>query len=1161
MDRALDPELIAGALGQHSALPTSEELSELLERAELSLVRGLEAIDARLLNSGWYLHGVASSPAAADVYPAARRRQAFQVSAHIFDLATRSRHLSSLERSKLTFAGQVGYHESGLDPNAIALYRRTGLGAREPVALVSSDATPAVLAGASLLGMDRRVAFPLLNDLHAQADRLSNSLNITSIARTSFGAAVGAIRGARSLLTYLTYGRQSDLDRARATLAQAIQSPESAGDIDSRWVAAHLLRISDGFEAASVWTVLPPIVDAGSIRAFAMGDPPVLTLWPPQLRLLSSIEPNPLLPDVKRVFLSLPTTAGKSLIAQAFVLTHLAAVGTGVCYVAPTRSLCREVRRNLRSRLRLVNREVVVETGMAGPVRVTLPADVEVMTPERLAYLLRTAPEETLSRFGMFVIDEAHTVGDPTRGWTLEGVISFLHLATRDSPHKLVLLSSSIGNRAHFAAWLDPQGTGVALHEDWRGPRRLTGVYTSEPITSERVVRRTRSNDFPERELMPLRGVLRVRSGAGRRIQQLSLRDPVGTLALDHPARGSRRRRNATDTTAFYRQLVPLIRALGRAGPVLVICATRQSTRRLADALAETLGSAGTDAQQLSDLVAERIGARHPIVPILRRGVAPHYAALPDDVLVAIEEAIRSSAVRYIVATTTLTEGVNLPVHTVVIAEQGAFGSEGYEEYITGSRLINAIGRAGRAGRECEGWVVLGRQARFAPADFDRVEISADDVEIESTLAVPRALAELVRFEDEHRGNADAVLVSGGTAVDDFAAFLWFLADAFDQLGREGFALTPEGALEATLAWHQLDDEARRRWIELGSQALDAYSRTAEGSRQRWARAGTSIGSAREIERVAMSTATSCLGRTDIIDPLVTLDVLASEAFPTLLSLPEAPDLRMWAARAGRRRVPVAIDLAPLLAAWISGEDLGQIADQFLGEVEDEEYRLEQLTDFVTSLVGHYLAWTSGIVIQWANELLVGRDAEHVQLSVALPAFLREGVGSPAALEFLRRGVRSRRLAHSVATAFERETAADQQADLRDWLVGIGIAGWRARFSPTALDYADLLDFTRSPTGGVLGQLLDGRDAVVACERVSGEVAPGPVEVQPVHDDEPPQRLGLLQDGRLVGVVPLSHQADIGTLREMGLPIVTTCDVDASRLVLTIAPARDESAE
>jgi len=43
------------------------------------------------------------------------------------------------------------------------------------------------------------------------------------------------------------------------------------------------------------------------------------------------------------------------------------------------------------------------------------------------------------------------------------------------------------------------------------------------------------------------------------------------------------------------------------------------------------------------------------------KGVAYHHGSLPSDVRVAIEEAVAGGPLKFLVATTTMTEGVNLP--------------------------------------------------------------------------------------------------------------------------------------------------------------------------------------------------------------------------------------------------------------------------------------------------------------------------------------------------------------------------------------------------------------------------------------------------------------------------------------------------------------------
>ena len=163
---------------------------------------------------------------------------------------------------------------------------------------------------------------------------------------------------------------------------------------------------------------------------------------------------------MRRVILSFPTSAGKSLLAQLFIASHVVGGKGDVCVVAPTHSLCRELSGSLRRRLRTLGQHLYVEPPLGLGVAKPAAARVAVMTPERLAGRLRSDPAGLLEEFGMFVIDEAHLVADPERGWRLEETLSLLNHVTKATHHRILVLSAALGSQAHVMAWLD-DGNGV----------------------------------------------------------------------------------------------------------------------------------------------------------------------------------------------------------------------------------------------------------------------------------------------------------------------------------------------------------------------------------------------------------------------------------------------------------------------------------------------------------------------------------------------------------------------------------------------------------------------------------------------------------------------------------------------------------------------------
>ena len=287
LDRALNLELLTHALGDHARLPSPEALQRLLSRAEVGLFTQQTEFEPPLLDTAWYLQAVATARRDLDLYGIERQRQAHQVSAHIFDLALQSRDLTELELLQYTFAGQIAYMGGQLTPNATALARRVNV-VREPEQL-GEPGIASLEAGVLLLALDRPALYPLLTTRVRQLDAMEAEFG--GISDSEYASADGVIRGARELTNYLSYGDNLALSRASEHFRRALESQGAPSDIESRWVAAHLLHAADGLETSSVWSVLPPDIPSAA-RAMTLGDPPVLQLWPPQLSFLAGNPPS-----------------------------------------------------------------------------------------------------------------------------------------------------------------------------------------------------------------------------------------------------------------------------------------------------------------------------------------------------------------------------------------------------------------------------------------------------------------------------------------------------------------------------------------------------------------------------------------------------------------------------------------------------------------------------------------------------------------------------------------------------------------------------------------------------------------------------------------------------------------------------------------------------
>ncbi len=1136
MERSLNPDLLGLALGEHEALPSPEELSQLLANAELALLMRDQNVPDELVATGWYLHGIASSKYALRTYGIDRHRAAFQVAGHIFDLQLQTRDLSDLERFKYCFAAQIAYARSSLDPNALALYRREYSGRLNQLSIIPDFQLASLSCGVSFLGFDVRYVYQFTSNIEKEVDYLVGVWEVDDIGSTMYGAVANVASGVRDLMSFLLYGRENILERARQKLRTATTAEASMEDSLSRWVAAHLLNFSNNLQGSTIWNVLPPSVPTNVRKAFVNGEPRILTLWPPQIDFLG-IEggSNPLSDNVKRLLLSTPTSGGKTLVAQLLITAHLSTKLTSVCYVAPTRSLCREVRQSLQSRLRFIGRQIVdglPEGDWFNSILDSLQPEVEVMTPERLSYLLRTDSQQVLNRFGLFIFDEVHLVGDKSRGWTLEEDLSYLHYASENLHHKMVLISAAIGNRNHFIQWLGGENKILPFHSDWRGPRRIHAVWTTDAFWNASVIQRNnRAKKYFYIKTTPLYGRLDIRVSHTGEANTFHTENRIGELVQKAEREDGDYIKDKPRSTPFYRMLVPIINYLAEFGPVLTIEATKPATIRLAEAIAETQGPINYQPIiPLIDLVTARLGAEHPLKRVLENGVAYHHGSLPGEIRNALEESISSGHLRHIVATTTLTEGINLPVTSVVVASQGSHGENGFTEYITGSKLVNAIGRAGRATKETEGIVVLARQARSSDEDFDRLSPNESDLHVNSMLATREALDALSAFEELLAISEDAVFETDSNEITSFLKFVWFISSELEKLNLALTIERVEEVLGQTLGWVQLEPSDRSRWMRSAHALLRQYQNTEESVRRRWASSGTSISSSRRLEQIARDIA-SDLEVAEIPQGVIetTELIITNNRLQDILQLSEAQVKTIYSRR-GSNRTEIDISVGSLLIDWLRGRSLIEISETYLGDVEDVAFRFEQLGDFIYSQFEVFLPWVFGTLISWVNEILVERESDRL-LPTSVPANIRYGVDNSVSLELMIQGIQSRQLAIKIANAWQTNGV---EIGVIQWIRSLSLTQWTELFDASPNEIRNLLEISRVKRGGAVVDLFNTGQAELIVGTELEDYASPEVILRKIDDSEFAS-IGVWDGDDLVGTVFSGDQSDMLDLMNTGV--------------------------
>src|SRR5258708_35409920 len=112
------------------------------------------------------------------------------------------------------------------------------------------------------------------------------------------------------------------------------------------------------------------------------------------------------------------------------------------------------------------------------------------------------------------------------------------------------------------------------------------------------------------------------------------------------------------------------------------------------------------------------------------------------------------------------------------------------------------MGRAGRAGKETEGWIVLVRAAEPTEADFRDLNPDAEALAVTSSLTTEAALHAFAALEQAMREDEDALFRSVDPAVNDFISFVRLMLAIEEARGTDPAVAALPARVDSTLAAH-----------------------------------------------------------------------------------------------------------------------------------------------------------------------------------------------------------------------------------------------------------------------------------------------------------------------------------------------------------------------
>jgi len=179
--------------------------------------------------------------------------------------------------------------------------------------------------------------------------------------------------------------------------------------------------------------------------------------------------------DGKNLLVCTPTASGKTLIAELAALKSIIEGKGKAIYIVPLKALASEKLKDFKKRYDGIVKIALSIGDIDSADSYLIDYDLIITTSEKLDSLIRHhAP--WLSLISTIIIDEIHLLNDPSRGPTLEILITILRQLLKKS--QIIALSATIGNPEELAEWLKAE----LVADDWRPVKLHKGVYLNGEV-------------------------------------------------------------------------------------------------------------------------------------------------------------------------------------------------------------------------------------------------------------------------------------------------------------------------------------------------------------------------------------------------------------------------------------------------------------------------------------------------------------------------------------------------------------------------------------------------------------------------------------------------------------------------------------------------------
>lgn len=486
----------------------------------------------------------------------------------------------------------------------------------------------------------------------------------------------------------LETGEEEPIDAARDLLATAVILADNANNVPLWWITKLCRHLIDDLWQHSLHRNLPKEPPAGAeekypdLRSLFIGSlyarkSSEVELWPSQREAVQRST------DVTDdLVVSLPTSAGKTRVAEIAALMTLSS-GRRVLIVTPLRALSAQTERSFRKTFAPLAFSVSSLYGASGlsvdDEDALRTREIIIATPEKLDFALRSDPS-LIDDVGLIVLDEGHMIGPSEREIRYETLVQRLLRRVDAEERRIVCLSAILPSGDELddlTAWIRSDEPGEPLRSDWRPTRQRFGALTWRGKDAMLRLDLDDGGPFLDKfvEEKPARG--KEKNPYPRKNSHLAL-----FAAWEFASQGKR--------TLIFSTQANWVESYGKQ--VVDLC-----KRGYLDTLLEDEAPIA----RALEVGKEWLGEDHPAVSSLKVGVAIHHGRLPSPFLRELEVLLSEGVLKVIVASPTLSQGLNLNAAVLLVPALYRAG-----EKIKGEEFANVAGRAGRAFVDVEGLIV-----------------------------------------------------------------------------------------------------------------------------------------------------------------------------------------------------------------------------------------------------------------------------------------------------------------------------------------------------------------------------------------------------------------------------------------------------------------------